>query len=91
MILKAGALALVLTGCGVSTPSADRIDLAPPPAALLEPCGRPVPVPETADTTGEQERLWGRDRLELVACGDEKAALAAWAQGVVGVLVDETT
>lgn len=55
----------LLTACGGSTKFAD----APP-------CERPVLIPERQITDQDIEVFWGRDRAELLVCGDKVEALS---------------
>jgi hypothetical protein len=47
------------------------------PGDLDAPCARPVRL-SGALGAGAVERLWGRDRASLVACGDRHAANVRW-------------
>jgi hypothetical protein len=71
---------LLLTACGDSRPfGAARVP--PPDAQLTAPCQRP----EAMLGAGDWEVIAGRLGLALIRCGQEKAALAAWAIDVVEV------
>jgi hypothetical protein len=48
------------------------------PGDLDKPCERPTKLPPRALAAGEVERLWGRDRVALVSCGDRHAANVRW-------------
>jgi hypothetical protein len=58
--------------------------VAPPPAALVDPCPQPQGIPLRALTEAEVVIAWRRDRAALVTCGDRHGALAGWALGVSG-------
>lgn len=69
---------LLLTACGDSRPfGAARVP--PPDAQATAPCARP----EDMLGAGDWEVIAGRLGLALIRCGQEKAALAAWAHDVV--------
>lgn len=76
----------LLTACTGFAP-AGAISTQDLPPAATRPCGRPgdflAPGPLTQ---GQTEILVGRIGDELTRCGDEKAALAAWAAGVLADL-----
>lgn len=77
-IVIATALASALTACGASTESVRpslRPTLEPAPAALRQPCAAPVVIPAGAKTQRETEGAWATDRVALVECGADKAAL----------------
>lgn len=67
----------LLAACGDSTAA----DLAPPPAALLDPCTLPLALPDRDATQSEVERWWGHDRSALRECAGRQALLAHWAAG----------
>jgi len=69
------AALLALAACSGSIKSAE-IDVAPPGAALTEPCSPPVALPDRALTQAEVEVRWARDRVDLLDCGKRHAALA---------------
>jgi hypothetical protein len=71
-------LALPLASCGGSTPSSDDIRLTGPDQSVMAPCTRPVAIPETATTQGQQAALWRRDRLNLVACVEKHDLTVTW-------------
>lgn len=72
------ALLSALTLCaGCERP--DDAVLAPPPAALVEPCAGPQGVPLRALTEAEVVGLWRRDRAALTDCTQRHGGLAAWA------------
>lgn len=48
------------------------------PGDLDAPCDRPTKLAGRAMAAGEVERLWGRDRVALVTCGDRHAANVRW-------------
>lgn len=50
------------------------------PGDLDAPCERPARLAGRAMPAGEVERLWGRDRVALVTCGDRHAANVRWRQ-----------
>lgn len=64
LLLLSSALALI--GCEGSTPFVKAAD----------PCAKPVQVPERWLTDREVELLWGRDRKELLNCGDKVETLS---------------
>ncbi|WP_442320023.1 Rz1-like lysis system protein LysC [Ancylobacter polymorphus] len=77
-IVIATALASGLTACSGSTASVRpslRPTLEPAPAALRQPCAAPVVIPPGGKTQGQTERSWAKDRVALVECGADKAAL----------------
>ena len=49
--------------------------LARPPSALVDDCPRPVLIPAGTRTQADIEALWGRDRVSLKLCREEKAQL----------------
>ena len=57
---------LALTGCGGLTPSVEP----------TSPCVRPVAIPDRALTDVDVEVFWGRDRNELLKCGDKVETLS---------------
>ncbi|MBB4016719.1 hypothetical protein GGR16_001725 [Chelatococcus caeni] len=74
----------IASGC--STAPGDpviRTELVRPslPPAAREPCPAPVPLPDRSITSGEVTRWWGRDRAELRACEQRRAAAVAAIDG----------
>lgn len=61
-------IALGVAGCGASTSSVEL--------PQLEPCARPVVIPERALNDQQVEILWSRDRRALLDCGGKVAALS---------------
>ena len=81
--------ACLTAACGASTGSdSAALRLEPPDAAVTQPCARPARL-AGAETVGEQEALWRRDRLALARCGDRHAAAVGWIEGVTGALGGE--
>lgn len=77
------ALPLVVTACAGSSPSADKIDLDPPDAALTAP-----PPPLTADpgraiTQAETEIFWSRDRAAYGMCFQKHQGLVLWSDAII--------
>ena len=70
--------ALLLASCAASTPSSDDIRLVGPDQSVMAPSARPVAIPETATTQGQQAALWRRDRLNLVACVEKHDLTVKW-------------
>lgn len=86
LILMPIALPCLLAACGDSV-SVGAPRLEPPPAAALRECRHPAEfLPAGAKAQGAIEIAVGRIGDELIRCRNEKAALAAWAQGVIGAL-----
>ncbi len=82
-VALASALALTAASCASSTRSvAAKPDLAAIPPELLRLCADTVRLPDRDLTQAEIARLWGRDRLALLACADRHEALAK-ALGVI--------
>jgi len=73
MLLAPLCLATLCAGCGFRSPN-----LPPPPAGLVEPCPRPVALPDRGLSQAEVETAWRRDRIALVACGDRLTGLAGY-------------
>ena len=82
-ILTLIASATVLMSCGLSTPSADRIDLRPPDAEVTHPCGRAVQMPEREITQAEAARYHARDRAALAECRGRHGLMVDWIDDVV--------
>lgn len=74
------ALPLALGACSGSIGSVEPPKLSPPPAELIEPCERPVLLPERILTQSEVEALWIRDRANLIECGQYKDLLQEFYQ-----------
>jgi hypothetical protein len=73
------ALASMLTACAGSTKFVSAPPTLPaPPAPLEDPCHRPGVLPGRAVSAGEAERLWSRDRANLVDCAGRQKALVEW-------------
>jgi len=78
------ALASTLGACAASRSS----DIGPvtqlaepaaqPPAYLDKLCAGPVAIPDGDLNAGDVERLWGRDRVSLLVCGNRHAANVKW-------------
>ena len=65
----------MLAGCGTLAPSDSApIDLPLLPASLTH-CERPLALPTAALSGADVERYWARDRVALVKCGANLAAL----------------
>jgi hypothetical protein len=65
----------MLAACGTLAPSNNApIELPIIPASLTR-CARPVALPMAALSVGDVERYWARDRVALVKCGANLAAL----------------
>jgi hypothetical protein len=63
--------ALILSSCAASTRLVGNV----PPAALLDPCTPPVPLPAGALDRAAVLKLWGQDRLSLAECLARQQAL----------------
>jgi hypothetical protein len=81
-LMIAGCVSMLAAACA-STASVDGqpvVELATPAAQpsaqAAAPCADPVSIPHRAISAGEVQRLWGRDRVALTACGQAKADLA---------------
>lgn len=58
--------ALALAGCGGSIRFVKHVD----------PCARPVLIPEQGVSDRDVETLWGQDRVALLDCGDKVEVLS---------------
>ena len=80
-ILTLVASALALAACNASTLSDNRVRasaLQDAPAELLRACARPGEIPAGTATQAQVERLWGRDRANLVSCRARHAAATGY-------------
>lgn len=67
--------AFLLTACGGSIPSIKPPRLDAPETRLTEDCASPVALPAHELPQLEVERLWSRDRANLVACKDRHSGV----------------
>ena len=65
----------MLAACGTLAPSNNApVELPIIPASLTQ-CARPVTLPVAALSASDVERYWARDRVALLKCGANLAAL----------------
>ena len=69
------ALPLVLGACSASTPSVEELNIQRAPASLLQPCPRPVNLPNRELSQSEVEDFWLVDRRNLLNCRSRHAGL----------------
>ena len=86
-LLGAMVLALMLGACGTLAPSISApIELPVIPTSLTR-CERPSALPTAALSVADVERYWARDRVALVKCGANIAALDRFYDGLRAHLV----
>ena len=74
-LLAATPVALMLAACGTLAPSNSAPIELPLVSAGLTHCQRPVALPAAELSAADVERYWARDRVALVKCGANLAAL----------------
>lgn len=77
-----------LTGEAASTLSGVGLKIPAPPRTATEPCEEPVLIPLEVATQADVERLWRRDRVNLLNCAGKHEALVAWSEGIVNAFSD---
>ena len=64
---------ILLSACGPQKESTEFVDIPP---SLLVACERPVEVPLKDLSQSEVEKLWLKDRRELISCKSKHEILA---------------
>lgn len=83
-------LPLVLGACSASTPSVKELNLQRVAPSLLQPCPRPVRLPNRELTQSEVEDYWLVDRRNLVNCASRHSGLAREHNATMDVILGES-
>lgn len=76
----------LVAACGAFSPSATKIDIAPPDATLTAPPPRLSSDPGRALSQADTEILWSRDRAAYGVCYAKHDGLVQWSEAVVDAI-----